>query len=706
MSHFIDPTIQEKISNFVSSQFPQFYLEEGQNFIQFMKAYYEWMESDETGGVIKTARKLLDYRDIDNTLDSYLTHFQNKYLYGIPLYIQGDKRYLIKHILDIYNSKGTIEGYKLLFKLLYNEDIEIYVPKNDILRASDGRWVKRKYLEVTDSNKTAELEGVLVSGAFSKATAVAESYVQTNINGRISRVLYISNITGTFILNEPIVPYTLIDQLSTINLKSYPTIVGSVGSITIIDGGQDFNSGDVLITSSALGTAAKFNVTNSGPKRGITFSLREPPISSNFTANAVKILTRTGVQPFEGNSAAFTYSIILNEPHTYSKEIIAGYENVLLNASTYGLSGNVSANISFAIANSIPYVTAQFGRISNVVTSNVGVGYVSNPTVTLRDVIDSTFLSGNISFSNTGTEVVGDGTNFTSYFTGNSIIKIVNSYTGVATDTEYDYRIVTSVANATHMTLDDYPNIPSNTAALYKLSSPLWTAQFPPSESYDTVGNIRGQNEYIQAIAGIGTGTILSASVVASGLSYSDSEVISIVKANAVTNVLIKSGGAGYANGENLVFAGGGTSSIAVGTVNTFSNGTISLINLTNQGSGYQSIPVVKVQTTSGTGAILSAVVGAGTSNVVTGQVGKVAVGFEEGTWIDTRGFLNSDKYIQDSYYYQDYSYSIKSGIDFTKYVDVLKKVFHIAGTEIFGNPYIVREETSTVSEGEIQITQ
>ena len=100
MTNFIDPSIHAKISNFVSSQFPQFYLEEGQNFIQFVKAYYEWMESDESDAVIKKARNLLTYRDVDSTLDAYLIHFQNKYLYGIPLYVKGDKRYLIKHILD------------------------------------------------------------------------------------------------------------------------------------------------------------------------------------------------------------------------------------------------------------------------------------------------------------------------------------------------------------------------------------------------------------------------------------------------------------------------------------------------------------------------------------------------------------------------------------------------------------------------------
>ena len=703
MTDVLNLQIQKKISNFVASQFPRFYREEGDMFIQFVKAYYEWMEqSSNTGNITTSSRNLLEYKDIDDTVDQYLVHFQEKYLYGMPLYFQGDKRFLLKHVLDVYRSKGTIEGYKLLFKLLYNEDIEVYLPKDDILRASDGQWIKQKYLELTYSEKSKSLEKLVVAGAFSGATAVAENYVRRNINGRLVNILYISNIAGNFIINEPIIPYSMFNDQGSLNLKDYPYIAGSVGSISIVDGGQDFTAGDILITTSALGTGAKFNVTNSGPKRGITFYLRSA--GSGFSTGAVQILSRTGTEPYVGNSAAFTYSILYGSPETYSADIIAGYENLTINTSAYGMSGNIAANVNNAINNAITYVTAQFGQLSNVVTSNAGLGYVSNPRVTLRNVITTPFLSGNVSFSNTGRTLTGNGTSFTKYFTGNSIIKLVGGYSGAHTDTSFDYRIVQTVVDDTTITLDDYPNLPSNTSANFRLSFPTWEAQFAPNLIYDGLGDIFGQNENIEAIAGIGNGTILTAEVIASGLSYNTGELISAVKASSINSVTIRSGGSGYANGENLVFAGGGTNSIANGYINTFSNGTISAVNLLNQGSGYQSTPVVKVQTANGTGAVLVAVVGPGTSNVITGQVSKVAVGYEEGYWLNTRGFLNSDKYIQDSYYYQDYSYSLKSGIDFTKYADVIKKVFHIAGTEIFGNPYIVREETSTVSEGDIEV--
>ena len=72
------------ISNLVENQFPSFYKDEGENFILFMKAYYEWMESDWSsaddglGGPIKGARELFEYRDIDLTIEKFLENFQKK----------------------------------------------------------------------------------------------------------------------------------------------------------------------------------------------------------------------------------------------------------------------------------------------------------------------------------------------------------------------------------------------------------------------------------------------------------------------------------------------------------------------------------------------------------------------------------------------------------------------------------------------------
>jgi hypothetical protein len=168
--------------------------------------------------------------------------------------------------------------------------------------------------------------------------------------------------------------------------------------------------------------------------------------------------------------------------------------------------------------------------------------------------------------------------------------------------------------------------------------------------------------------------------------------------------VIIKAAGTGYQNGDPLVIVGGGTSAIANGYVNTNSSGAVVNTVIVASGSGYQTPPIINIQTAAGIGAELIAVVGLTSANIVTGRVIKGPIGYEEGYWTTTRGFLNSDKYIQDSYFYQDFSYNIKSGIPFEQYAEVIKKVFHISGMELFGTPYIVDNQTITVSESSISI--
>ena len=186
----MDFEIEKKISYFVENQFPQFYRDEGSNFVQFVKAYYEWME--EEGNAVYESRRLLDYRDIDNTLEEFLEHFQRKYLYGIPFNVIINKRYLLKHILDVYRSKGSIQCIKLLFRLIYNQDADVYLPSTDMLRLSDGTWVEPLYLEVSagayDRNVTS-LIGKTVQGLSSGTTAVVEKFSQESFNSNKINIL-------------------------------------------------------------------------------------------------------------------------------------------------------------------------------------------------------------------------------------------------------------------------------------------------------------------------------------------------------------------------------------------------------------------------------------------------------------------------------------------------------------------------------------
>ena len=71
-------------------------------------------------------------------------------------------------------------------------------------------------------------------------------------------------------------------------------------------------------------------------------------------------------------------------------------------------------------------------------------------------------------------------------------------------------------------------------------------------------------------------------------------------------------------------------------------------------------------------------------------------VGIEEGFWQNSDGFLNSDKFMQDNFYYQIYSYEIQVEKSLDKYFDILKKIMHPIGNKVFGKNLYFDEDVTT----------
>lgn len=245
--------IESLISPLIQSQFPSFYEQEGPRFIDFVKQYYRWMES--TNQAIGASRNLFDYRDIDKTSDQFVKYFKEKYLKGIPLTTTADARRLIKSSTDLYDAKGTTAGVQLVIQGLYDQESSVYFPGNDILRTSDGTWVKPVYLELSVEDRTKTYIGKQVIGNLSGAKAFVESVVRRRIGQRYQEVAYLSGVQGDFQTGEFITP------TSNTSLEDAPLVIGSLTTLAIITGGADFAIGDVFDVISSRGKQGKARVT-------------------------------------------------------------------------------------------------------------------------------------------------------------------------------------------------------------------------------------------------------------------------------------------------------------------------------------------------------------------------------------------------------------------------------------------------------------
>lgn len=351
----------KNIAPLVEKQFPAFYQEDGDNFVQFVKAYYEWLDSE---GPIKQSRELFETTDIDDTADEFVEHFFTKYLHGIPKDILGNRRLLEKHILDLYRSKGSIEGLKLLFRFLYKQEIEVYIPEVDMLRTSDGKWIRKKYLEISNMPLNYTFNNQFIKGTTSGAIGYVESTLKFYLGNQICHVLYITNILpgpdGREFIQGEYVKHDGVD------LRDCPQILGSPIGALVSDSGTDFAIGDYLLTDSTSGERLKFQVStlkNSQLLRGyIKFKIKyggfgyaiDSPVTINPGANTT------------GSGANFRIGAISNtSTFSYNTNLLSPVLGVPLSSASFGPTLNYTF-LASVIGTALTNANLTIGTISKL----------------------------------------------------------------------------------------------------------------------------------------------------------------------------------------------------------------------------------------------------------------------------------------------------------------------------------------------------
>lgn len=333
-------------------------------------------------------RNLMQYGDIDETTDEFIVRFKEKYLKNIQFDVATNKELLVKHALDLYRAKGTERAIDLFFKLVYAQPATVYYPGDDILKLSDGEWVRPRYLEITDSKRAITFLGKQIKGLSSGATAFAERLISKRVTNTNVNVLYISNITGSFVNGESLV---IQDTL----YADSPKVVGSLNRVEIIAGGAAFNVGD----------SVSFIVDDPNEKgaRGLG------RISS--------IANKTGVVDFTFNDGGFGYTsdaeaIISEKVLTLTNVQVSntlGTLRVVNSGSGYNNTDLIIVQSPVVNAVAIP-ITDDIGAIVEIFIKTRGVGFTSGtPTVSIKDSL------GNPS-SGTSANIIATSTYFSRYF--------------------------------------------------------------------------------------------------------------------------------------------------------------------------------------------------------------------------------------------------------------------------------------------------
>lgn len=186
-----------KTSALVNNQVPQFIRDEYPLFVSFIQAYYEFLEQKqgtEKNDLITEAKNLRYLKDVDVSVDKFEDNFFNTFATLFPKDATVNKEILLKQALPIYLSKGSQKSFQLLFRLLFGEEVEIIYPRDNILRASDGKWTIDSKLRI-NQNISGYYTGDGTTKQFTIAQQVNTDEIQVSINGVVQT-------SGYYVLKE------------------------------------------------------------------------------------------------------------------------------------------------------------------------------------------------------------------------------------------------------------------------------------------------------------------------------------------------------------------------------------------------------------------------------------------------------------------------------------------------------------------------
>ena len=438
----ISPLVAQQLPDFVRGEYPVF--------VTFIEKYYEWMQ--QSGNLIDESNNIRYAQDIDLATDEYVALIQKEFLPFFPQESALDKRKFLKLVNQFYSSKGTPDSVKFLFQALYNEKIDIYYPKEDILIASDGKWVLPLALRIdTTDNNIFNIEKCLITGETSKATAVVERVIRSiDRQLGISYIeIYISNVQRLFSTGETVtatynngitnvtVSGRLIGALSEITIdgqnrglfyNAYDPTTGYPGDPVSIIGGLNTTSNTPIGAIAYVGETTKGSITDIIVAKG-GFGFRDP--AQNLNSSIIDFKGGFDGAVFGTEARAAISLVDDNTVRTMNVSNRTIEEVYSITLDSFASTGNIQ---NTSIANSTTWQAFPIYPISFVTITGAGGGYRSKPTVDTYSLyleeLDDVLVDSGITLVKGSSTISGGTVDFSTFFEVGDIARlfVLNRY--------------------------------------------------------------------------------------------------------------------------------------------------------------------------------------------------------------------------------------------------------------------------------------
>lgn len=278
------------ISDWISEQFPEFIRSEYPRMVEFAQKYYEYIDTETLNN------KIEHVKDIDLTDEEYLLKIRKEFSYNAAKFDFLSDRNFIRHAKEFYSSKGSDESIKFLFRVMFNDNVEIEYPADRIFAPSSSHWQQLKSIKVNISPGSVSPEEFI--GNF--LTIRNSQDIRQAIEIDIVRDLTdknseeeLSTIFEIFFPTEIFIDVQIGDVLigtTSAGGNFNATIIPSLSSVKVLFQGKDFRIGQVIQLDGVTGTGAVgviSGVTSSGGVKNVKILKFGKNYNNNFYVDLI-----------------------------------------------------------------------------------------------------------------------------------------------------------------------------------------------------------------------------------------------------------------------------------------------------------------------------------------------------------------------------------------------------------------------------------
>lgn len=280
---------------------------------------------------IVASNRLLDYSDIDRTLETFLKYFQKDFIPSLNLRDTQNPRLTLKNIGTLYKEKGTEKSIQFLMRILYGESSSVRYPIEETLFASESEYEEERQCNVIMSvgQVPKETDKILQYSDDDATLVVAEAIVEkVGIISEIDRQyqLTISRThRGTFQPNKQV---KLVDRDGVTIYTG--TLTGIISQVKKDDSGTYFqledNSGSLRYESGNASSGYTESNPNTESEMGGGLLFERARVGSMYDLNDQIRFTGSKVDASEVDAVA-TVSELTRGPieHIYIENAGTGY---------------------------------------------------------------------------------------------------------------------------------------------------------------------------------------------------------------------------------------------------------------------------------------------------------------------------------------------------------------------------------------------